>query len=47
MNKNVEGKPLAIDKKTYEKGIGTHAASVIVFNLPENVRMLHGEGRHR
>ncbi|WP_265594490.1 PVC-type heme-binding CxxCH protein [Haloferula sp. BvORR071] len=38
VGKNVDGKPLTIDKKTYEKGIGTHAASVIVYKLPENVR---------
>lgn len=38
VGKNADGKPLQIDKKTYEKGIGTHAASVIVYKLPENVR---------
>ena len=31
---NMEGKPLRVDGKVYEKGIGTHADSVIVFDLP-------------
>jgi putative membrane-bound dehydrogenase-like protein len=38
VGKNVNGGPLVIDKKTYTNGIGTHAASVIVYKLPENVR---------
>lgn len=38
VGKNAGGQTLTIDKKTYEKGIGTHAASVIVYQLPENVR---------
>ncbi|RYD33979.1 MAG: hypothetical protein EOP87_10040, partial [Verrucomicrobiaceae bacterium] len=38
VGKNIDGKPLTIDKKTYEKGIGTHAASTIVYQLPEGVR---------
>ncbi|MCW1887029.1 NPCBM/NEW2 domain-containing protein [Luteolibacter flavescens] len=38
VGKNVGGNALTIDKKTYEKGIGTHASSTIVYKLPENVR---------
>ena len=38
VGKSVGGQALVIDKKTYEKGIGTHAASMIVYQLPENVR---------
>lgn len=37
VGKNIEGGSLLIDKKTYEKGIGTHAASTIVFDLPADV----------
>ncbi len=37
VGKNIEGGTLSIDKKTYEKGIGTHAASIIVFDLPADV----------
>lgn len=35
-NKNIEGGALTVDKKTYEKGIGTHARSSIVYELPAN-----------
>ena len=38
LNKNINGGPLTIDKKNYDNGIGTHAASLIVYQLPENVR---------
>lgn len=38
VGKSAGGQALTIDKKTYEKGIGTHAASTIVFKLPDNVR---------
>ena len=34
-NENLFGKPLKVDGKQYDKGIGTHANSVIVFDLPE------------
>jgi putative membrane-bound dehydrogenase-like protein len=37
VGKNVNGQDLVIDKKTYTKGIGTHAASTIVFDLPAGV----------
>ncbi len=37
VGKNVQGNPLVIDKQTYAKGIGTHAASTIVFDLPAGV----------
>jgi type 1 glutamine amidotransferase len=38
VDKNINGQPLTIDKRTYQKGIGTHAASTIVYQLPENIR---------
>lgn len=31
------GTPLTVGKKTYEKGIGTHASSIIVYALPAGV----------
>ena len=34
VGRNVEGGPLSIEKKAYTKGIGTHAKSTIVFDLP-------------
>jgi putative membrane-bound dehydrogenase-like protein len=37
VNKNIEGHALSIDKKSYDKGIGTHGASTIVFDLPADV----------
>jgi putative membrane-bound dehydrogenase-like protein len=37
VNKNSEGGALTIDGKTYANGIGTHAPSVISYELPENV----------
>lgn len=37
VNKNINGGNLTIDKKTYGDGIGTHANSVVVYQLPENV----------
>ncbi|MBI4535556.1 MAG: NPCBM/NEW2 domain-containing protein [Ignavibacteriae bacterium] len=33
MNKSVTGKPLTIGGKVFQKGIGTHAASVVEYNL--------------
>lgn len=38
VGKNVGGDSLTIDKVKYDKGIGTHASSTIVYKLPENVR---------
>lgn len=35
-DKNINGGTLTIDKKSYEKGIGTHASSAIVYDLPAN-----------
>ncbi len=37
VNKNANGDALTIDGKTYPNGIGTHAPSVIAYDLPENV----------
>ena len=34
IGKNYSGGPLLVDKKTYANGIGTHAASTIVYELP-------------
>ena len=34
-NKNAADQPLQVNGKTYEKGIGTHANSVIGFDVPE------------
>ncbi|MCM8525693.1 MAG: NPCBM/NEW2 domain-containing protein, partial [Lentisphaeraceae bacterium] len=35
INKTVDGKPLTMEGKQYENGIGTHATSIIVYDLPE------------
>jgi len=37
VNKNADGGALTIDGKTYANGIGTHAPSIIAYELPENV----------
>lgn len=34
VNKNIEGGALTVDKKTYAKGLGTHAGSWIAYELP-------------
>jgi putative membrane-bound dehydrogenase-like protein len=34
LGKNVQGGPLAVEGKTFTKGIGTHAKSTIVYDLP-------------
>lgn len=36
INKNVKGGSLKLDKQTFANGIGTHAPSVIEYELPEN-----------
>ncbi len=36
VNENIEGGKLKIDGKEYERGIATHANSIIIFDLPEN-----------
>lgn len=33
-NRNQANQPMTVDKKAYEKGIGTHAPAMIVFDLP-------------
>lgn len=38
VGKSIGGQDLTIDGKTYQKGIGTHASSTIIYQLPENVR---------
>lgn len=35
LNANIEGDPLKIAGKVYERGIATHANSVIIYDLPE------------
>lgn len=37
VNSNLEGGKLKIDGKEYEKGIATHANSILIFDLPEEV----------
>ena len=36
LDKNCDGGPLQIAKKNFASGIGTHAPSIIEFDLPEN-----------
>ncbi|MDE6787320.1 MAG: NPCBM/NEW2 domain-containing protein, partial [Muribaculaceae bacterium] len=36
VNSNLEGGKLKIDGKEYEKGIATHANSILIFDLPED-----------
>ena len=36
LNKNVNGGPLQLTKRIYANGIGTHASSIIEYDLPEN-----------
>lgn len=36
VNSNIEGGKLKIDETEYDKGIATHANSIIIFDLPEN-----------
>jgi hypothetical protein len=38
MNRSVEGKPLTIGGKVHEKGVGTHANSLIVFAIPPGMK---------
>ena len=40
VNLNMEGKPLRVEGKTFEKGIGVHAASVVAYELPPGVERL-------
>ncbi len=36
VNKSVSGGPLKIKGKSYDKGIGTHAQSIIMYKIPDN-----------
>ncbi|MDE6379543.1 MAG: NPCBM/NEW2 domain-containing protein, partial [Muribaculaceae bacterium] len=36
VNSNIEGGKLKIDGKEYEKGIATHANSILIFDIPED-----------
>jgi len=36
LNRSVDGKPLAVGNRRFTYGIGTHANSTIIYNLPEN-----------
>ncbi|MDE6335697.1 MAG: NPCBM/NEW2 domain-containing protein [Muribaculaceae bacterium] len=36
VNTNLEGGKLKVDGKEYDKGIATHANSILIFDLPEN-----------
>lgn len=40
INKTVEGKPLAVKGRLFDKGIGSHAKSKIYYKLPENAESL-------
>ena len=40
VGKSCEGGPLVVDGATYSDGIGTHAASEIVFRIPEGMQRL-------
>lgn len=40
INRTVEGKTLTVKGRQYEKGIGSHAKSMLYFNLPENAESL-------
>lgn len=44
INQNAEGGPLKIDGKSVEYGIGTHANSVIEFDLPEGYSRFKARG---
>jgi len=43
INKSLDGNPLKVQGKTYEKGFGTHAPGIIWFDVPENVKKLRGK----
>ena len=38
INKSVEGKPLTVGGKTYQRGLGTHANGLAVFGVPAGAR---------
>lgn len=40
INRTVEGKTLTVKGRQYENGIGSHAKSMLYFNLPENAETL-------
>ena len=42
VNSNLEGGKLRIDGKEYSKGFATHANSILIFDLPENVIGIKG-----
>lgn len=41
-DKSVDGNPIRIAGKTYDKGLGTHSSGVIVYKLPEGVSRIEG-----
>lgn len=41
-NQNVQGQPIRIGGKSYEKGLGTHASSLIAYDLPQGVTRFRG-----
>ena len=45
-DRNVVGGPLSVDGHPVASGIGTHAASVIEFNVPEGMTRLVGRAAH-
>ena len=42
MNKTVEGKPILVGGKTYDKGWGTHAESEIFFKISKDAKVFSG-----
>ncbi|MHB1035039.1 MAG: NPCBM/NEW2 domain-containing protein [Pirellulales bacterium] len=38
INRSVEGKPLAVEGKRYRRGLGTHAAAVLIYQIPAGAR---------
>ncbi len=41
-NQNVQGQPIRIGGKSYENGLGTHASSLIAYDLPDGVTRFRG-----
>ena len=44
IDRNYQGKPIKVGGKTYENGIGVHAPSVIVYDIPEGYQRLKATG---
>ncbi|NQV24415.1 MAG: DUF1553 domain-containing protein [Rhodopirellula sp.] len=44
IDRNYQGKPIKVGGKTYDNGIGVHAPSVIVYDLPEGYQRFKATG---